>query len=514
MRNSGGERGMASGSGEFKRGWPIVLSSAVGIGMGLSPLPFYTIGVFVGPMSKPIADGGLGLTPEQIMLALPIYTLGALVMSPIIGLLSDRIGVRWVALTSMILFGLSMIALGLNDGSMTMYAATWAVMAIAGAGTLPITFTRAVNGWFQVNRGVALGVALIATGLYGTLAKILAQEVTSGRIADLLGPQFAWIEGWRLGYAAVALIPLLIAFPITLVAFRDIGDKPARDAVTTRFKPILSGVALIGALFLSIAALSFVWPQIQANGPRLELVTAASFAVLGVVPFVFFFFANLSNTAAEKADGTKLTASPVYGLTLKQALMDWRFWLLAVAFVPISFAIGGPIPNVELALGDKGFAPAEAVGLAAIVGLAVIAGRLVGGFLIDRFWAPGVACVFLAAPAAALWILGEPTVSREMATVAIFLIGFGAGVEYDFMAYLVARYFGTRSYGAIYGSLYGFFAIGAGFGPPMFAKAIRGDAAETFAFFHAAAIVLILSSAILLFLGRYRKFEDAPEGGH
>ena len=39
-------------SGEIKRGWPIVSSAAIGIGLGLSPLPFYTIGIFIGPMAK------------------------------------------------------------------------------------------------------------------------------------------------------------------------------------------------------------------------------------------------------------------------------------------------------------------------------------------------------------------------------------------------------------------------------------------------------------------------------
>ena len=35
-----------AGYDEFKQGWPVVLSSMLGIGLGLSPLPFYTVGVF------------------------------------------------------------------------------------------------------------------------------------------------------------------------------------------------------------------------------------------------------------------------------------------------------------------------------------------------------------------------------------------------------------------------------------------------------------------------------------
>ncbi|MBI1188605.1 MAG: MFS transporter [Alphaproteobacteria bacterium] len=480
----------AGEKGEWRRGWPVAVSAALGIGLGLSPLPFYTIGVFVGPMTQPVAAGGLGFSPAQVMLALPIYTFGALIMSPIVGILSDRIGVRRVAIASIVLFGLSMMALGLNNGSIVVYAITWCLMAVAGAGTLPITFTRAVNNWFVANRGIALGVALIATGMFGVLAKLLAQEVTA-------------LSNWRMGYVAVGALPLLIALPVALVAFRDVTDKPAREAATTRLKPLLIGVALAAALGLAYAALRFAAPQIAEHGLRLELATACIFAVLGVIPVLLLMFGRIGTSGAPAV--AKSAQGTLPGLTLGQALKDWRFWLLAAVFIPISFAIGGPIPNVELLLGSKGFDATEAVGLASLVGLAVIAGRLVGGFLIDRFWAPGVACVFLAAPAIALWTLGAPDLSRSAAAAAIFLIGFGAGVEYDFMAYLVSRYFGARAYSSIYGSLYGFFAIGAGFGPPLFANAIRGGG-DVAGFMHTAAIVLVVSSAFLLLLGRYRVF--------
>jgi predicted MFS family arabinose efflux permease len=50
------------------------------------------------------------------------------------------------------------------------------------------------------------------------------------------------------------------------------------------------------------------------------------------------------------------------------------------------------------------------------------------------------------------------------ATIAAFLMGFSAGAEVDILAFLVARYFGLRSYGAIYGCELTFFALGSGTG--------------------------------------------------
>ena len=50
---------------EFRYGWPVVLASTFGISLGMSPLPFYTIGVFAQPLAK---EFGWGI--DQIMLGL------------------------------------------------------------------------------------------------------------------------------------------------------------------------------------------------------------------------------------------------------------------------------------------------------------------------------------------------------------------------------------------------------------------------------------------------------------
>lgn len=39
-------------TGEFRRGSGVIIAAALGIGLGLSPLPFYTIGVFMPVLSE------------------------------------------------------------------------------------------------------------------------------------------------------------------------------------------------------------------------------------------------------------------------------------------------------------------------------------------------------------------------------------------------------------------------------------------------------------------------------
>lgn len=420
-----------SGFKEFKYGWPVVLASTLGIAFGMSPLPFYTIGVFAGPLKAEF-----GWTIDKIMSGLVVFTLVAMVASPLVGGLSDRFGVRRVALGSMLLFSLAMMSFALNAGSMPLYYIIWGVLALVGAGTLPMTFTRAISNWFNAKRGLALGVALIGTGLSGSLTKIYAAWV----IAEY---------GWRAAYIAVGALPLCIAFPVAFFLFRDVDD-----------------------------------PRAAARSSGLTAMRTAT-----------------------------NTTTSVYGFTVPQALRDWRFWLLAAIFAPLSFAVGGPIPNMETLLGAKGFDTRDAVMLASFLGYSVFLGRLLGGYLLDIFWAPAVACVLLLMPAISMYLMTTEILTYSTALIAVVLIGVAAGMEYDLLAYLVSRYFGIRSYAAIYGCLYAFFALGAGFGPAVF-----GWAYEKTGSYDQVLIwsmwAFIGCSFAFLFLGRYRDAElrrmDAP----
>jgi predicted MFS family arabinose efflux permease len=408
---------------EFKFGWPIVASSALGIGLGMSPLPFYTLGVFVAPFMK---EFGWGV--DQIMLAFSVLSLAALITAPLVGYISDRVGVRKIALISVLTFGLSFMAFSLNNGSQTLYLSLWILLAICGSGTLPITWTKAVNNWFVKKRGLALGLSLLGTGLFGVFAKNYASY-------------FIENYGWREAYVALALLPILIALPTAYFFFRNTDDPKVQDKVS----------------------------RLKAELP---------------------YYGD-----AENKNFT--------GLDLKKAYGDWRFWILAFSFIPISIAVGGPIPNLETILGDKGFDTGDAVLLASVIGISVIVGRLLGGYLLDKLWAPGVAFVFFIIPLVACYIFRLPELSYYLAFAAVFIIGLAAGVEYDLMAFLVSKYFGMKNYSAIYGTLYGFFAIGAGFGPYFFARSFEATGSYDTIFAY-AALAFVIGAVPLLFLGKYR----------
>ena len=196
-------------------------------------------------------------------------------------------------------------------------------------------------------------------------------------------------------------------------------------------------------------------------------------------------------------------------MTATEALCDWRFWLIGFCFLPVSFAVGGPIPNLEQMFTIKGFALAEAIALASFVGFpSVIVGRVLGGYLLDYFWAPAVAAIILSLPALSLFLMIQPDISLMAAFFAMFLLGLAAGVEYDLMAYLVSRYFGQLNYSSIYGLLYGFFAIGSGFGPWVFARSYSATGSYD-TILKISAFLFILGALPLLMLGKYREFNHS-----
>ncbi len=472
---------------EFVSGWPLVSAAALGIGLGMSPLPFYTLAVFAGPVGAE-----LNWTTAQVMSAIPIYAIIAVIVSPVIGWLADLFGARRICLISITLFGLSLMAHSLHNGNLWIWGIQWGVMSIVGAGTLPITFTRALNNAFYKHRGKALGIALITTGIFGTLSIYFVQEMIT-------------MFNWRIAYVALGALPILIALPLSVLSLRDVTDDvPAKESKLTKWKYLLLVPAIVG-----FAALAWLNIQFISKGAgRLETVTVYIFLGVVSLPLLGFLFGRIDTDPIVKI-GKETKKVVLTGLTVLQSFAQWRLYLLFFCILLVSYSVGAIIPNLKEFLVAAGFSDHQAVALAGMFGLAVLVGRLVGGYLVDRFWAPGVAFVFLVIPVYAYYLLSATELSAGPARWAILMIGVGAGVEYDFLAYLVSKYFGMLNYSTIYGSIYAFFAIGAGLGAilmPNLAAQFGWSAVML-----SAGLVLLIGTIPLLALGRYREFPPPQE---
>jgi len=198
----------------------------------------------------------------------------------------------------------------------------------------------------------------------------------------------------------------------------------------------------------------------------------------------------------------KVTPGVSEGFELREAVSGYKFWAMGIAMLLICGSVSGLITNIVPLLTDKGLERTNAAGYAAMIGVSVIIGRLLAGYLVDMIWAPGVAFVFLVAPVISCFILTGDDISPTLLLIAVPLIGLAAGAELDMLAFLTAKYFGIKNYGVLYGIQFGFFSIGSGFAPAIFGSVfdVYGDY-QPILFISAACFVV--GALLILTMGRY-----------
>ena len=456
---------------EWAKGWPIVLASLVGIMLCLSPLPYWALAVIGEELGKEF-----GWDRPTITAGFLYMTAGVLVSAPIAGLLVDKIGARKVLLPSIIALGLGTMSFALMTSDPRVFYLIFFITAVFGTGTLPITWTKAIVNNFDRYRGLALGIALTGTGLYGFVATPSIQFMIDH-------------FGWRAAYVSVGALPILLSLPIAYILFKDEKEEArlkTSDSNGVR-RLLIMGLGFAIALFVSM-----------------QLVTTVAGFVGVMALMVTFLIAYLILVYLRSDAGN----TEVLGLTIRQTMMNYRFWVILFAFLLLGAVVSGIIANSKYILLDKGYSPQDATHLfigAGVIGLSTLTGRILGGWLVDHFWAPMIAFIFMSLPAFGCFIFAWD-MGIGMNVLALVLVGLAAGVEFDLMAYFVSRYFGMKSYALIYGLIYAAFGLGSGTSPIIF-NILRGDDADYSNVLKLVAIGFIIGAALLLTLGKYRDFD-------
>lgn len=457
---------------EWANGWPIVLASLVGIMLCLSPLPYWALNVIGPELGKEFGWDRPTITAGYLYM-----TAGVLVSAPIAGLLVDKIGARKVLLPSIICLALGTMSFALMTPDPRVFYFIFFVTAVLGTGTLPITWTKAIVNNFDHYRGLALGIALTGTGIYGFVATPSIQFMIDN-------------FGWRAAYLSVGILPLLFSLPIAYILFRDEKEEKSLQSADN------SGVGRLLCLGLAFAAALFI---------SMQIVTSLTGFVGVIVLMAVFLLAYLVLVYTRNEPGNR----ELIGLSLRETMRNYRFWVIFFAFLLLGAVVSGIIANSKFILLDKGYTPQNATHLffgAGVIGLSTLVGRLLGGWLVDFVWAPLVAFVFMSLPAIGCLILAGD-MGVWMNVLALVLVGVAAGVEFDLMAYFVSRYFGMRSYALIYGLIYAAFGLGSGTSPIIF-NILRGGDADYANVLKLVATGFVIGAVMLLFLGRYKDFGE------
>jgi len=152
-------------------------------------------GVIVTPLRDPHGDFGWGIGTIGVLLAV-YYLVGAL-FAPVSGWLGERYGARYLMLAGGLLYGSSMVLLGLVRQPWHFLLAFSLLLALTQSICM-VPLMAAVSGWFQRRLGLATGILWAAGGLG---AALLAPLV--GALLQALGWQGTF---WSLGAVGGGMI--------------------------------------------------------------------------------------------------------------------------------------------------------------------------------------------------------------------------------------------------------------------------------------------------------------------
>jgi len=382
-------------------GWPVVIAGAAGV--FFASLIVVTFPVFLKPLAAEFS-----WSREAISRAFAIAALVAGVAAAPLGHLLDRVPPRAIVVPSLVLLGGTFASLFWLTPRLAHLYAAFAVLGIAGIGTSPVAYARAVTTWFTKRRGLAL--ALVITG--GSIGGMVHPPV-----ADALVQRY----GWRMACVILGALVLAVGVPL---AMRFVRERPA-----------------------------------SPGGGTLD------------------------------------------GAGLGEGIRSRKFLIVAVALVCGTMVQNGVIVHLSALLTDRGFTPAQGAVALSAMALSAVLGRILTGIWIDRMFAGRVLVALMALAAVGALLLAHAR-SFGIGVIAAMLVGFGIGGESDVVPYLLSRYFGLRSFSAIFGVAWLANAIGGASGPVVMGRAF--DATGTYErVLIQFAIALVLAAALLFALPRY-----------
>lgn len=400
----------------------------------------------------------------------------------------------------------------------------WIVLAAAmglGLGTTPLVMASFSVFLKPLTAEFGWARAEVAAALTFHVAGIVLSAPLAGQLIDRFGARRLILISYPLCMLMLAsqyfltghLAHLYISY--FLIAVLGSGASPiAYTKVICSWFERRRGLALglsLSGIGLGMA-ISTVFAQhiINAYGWREAYVALAALSMIVGLPVVYGLLRNqpsdmgLAPDGMESSQPSTHTAAELTGISSRESRRDPTFWMMVAGFGFIALGYSGMVAHLAPLLTDRGFAPAEAATVQAGVGIALVLGRLVTGYLLDYVWGPLIAAIAALATALGIVLLIlAPLGPLSFAGAA--LLGFAVGAEIDVMALLVSRYFGTRYFASIFGQLNASFFLCSALAPAI--VGLSFDLTQSYtAIAPVLVIVLVISAILFLLFKPYPKF--------
>lgn len=359
-------------------------------------------------------------------------------------------------------------------------------------------------GWTKTEFSSALTLQMLFGIVVGPLA---------ARVLDRIGPRRMLLIGivpFAVGLSLLGTTSAAMWHWWTLVAFYSLATAGVILAAW------ISGVVqsfdqsrglAISVCLAGIGLATAIWPPLVAwlignLGWRATFPAMAFGWALVLLPLTFFFYKPAHKPIQREVAADLLPLRPV--------LRSKTFWLLLGAAGLFSSIQLPLIVNLVPIARLQGVSLQTAAGIAGMIGLFSIAGRIGTGVLLDMVPTRplALAAFTLVLPVMALLTLADGSV--PVLIIAAALLGLAAGSEIDVVTYLCSRRFDLQIFGSVYTILQTGIAVCASLGPLLAGRLF--DLTGSYDRFFVVAVILdVIATALILIVlkpGREVQFFD------
>jgi MFS family permease len=328
-------------------------------------------------------------------------------------------------------------------------------------------------GWNRTLLSSGMLISAVTTFLFSPLFGLIIDRIGVRRLAlpglalmaltiaslSLLdGAVWLWFVIWTV-YAVAALATKSTVWTASVASAFDAGRGLAMGLV-------LSGSALaqgITPLLTNYLIDSYGW--------RMAFVwLGLGWGSLALLLCIFWLFdgydaSRKTRAANSDASTTKSLLGDAPGLSVAQAWRSMPLWRIAIStFIIMVVTIALVVHQIPI-LQSIGIERSTAAAYAGIAGLTGVAGKLVTGWLLDRYAARWVGGLTLAATSLTFILLLLPDRNEAIIFTAMLINGYAAGTKLQIAGYLTSAYGGMKNFGLIFGTMASLIALGSGLGP-------------------------------------------------
>jgi MFS family permease len=361
-------------------------------------------------------------------------------------------------------------------------------------------------GWNRKQISLGLTIFGLAATFAGPPMGALIDRFGSRRMAlcglVVSGATFACLS---LATGSIAQwIGLWIVFSLCSVMIKSTVWSAGTSSVFTASRGLALAAVLSGSALGQVFAPLVANALIQTQGWRGAYVWIG-IGWAGIATILVALFFHDAHALGQRTSGTAGAGVRLPGLTIREGFRDSRVLRIALGNLLMSFIGSGATVHLVPLIAEAGVTRNEAVEIAAMAGIAGIAGKFLSGWLLDRIQGSVVPVGSFAVGALGYLLLLDLGHSRAELVLGTLGIGFASGAGLQVSTYLISRYAGLRNFGVIFGTIASSMMLGTSFGP-LLAGAIHDATGSYGALLWTAIPVMLVCSCLFLGLGPYPQF--------